>query len=54
MKARGRPSRTVGKDKFKCMVLKFVDTGKPVATFSQPFSGHDWMCVPQWQQQAGQ
>jgi hypothetical protein len=32
-------------------MLKFVDTGKPVAIFSQPFSGHDWMYVPQWQQQ---
>jgi hypothetical protein len=32
-------------------MLKFIDTGKPVAIFSQPFSGHDWMYVPQWQQQ---
>ena len=30
-------------------LLKFVDTGLPVAIFSQPFSGHDWMYVPQWQ-----
>jgi len=29
--------------------LKFVETGLPVAVFSQPFSGHDWMYVPQWQ-----
>ena len=30
-------------------ILKFVATGLPVAIFSQPFSGHDWMYVPQWQ-----
>ena len=30
---------------------KFVDTGKPVAIFSQPFSGHDWMYIPRWQQE---
>ena len=30
--------------------LKFVDTGVPVAIFSQPFSGHDWMYISQWQQ----
>jgi len=29
--------------------LSFVNTGLPVAIFSQPFSGHDWMYVPQWQ-----
>jgi hypothetical protein len=29
--------------------LEFVKTGLPVAIFSQPFSGHDWMYVPQWQ-----
>jgi hypothetical protein len=32
---------------------EFVQTGLPVAIFSQPFSGHDWMYVPAWQQ-AGQ
>jgi len=26
-------------------------TGKPVAIYSQPFSGHDWMYVPRLQQQ---
>jgi len=30
-------------------MAKFVETGLPVAIFSQPFSGHDWMYVPQWQ-----
>jgi len=30
-------------------LLKLVDTGLPAAIFSQPFSGHDWMYVPQWQ-----
>ena len=30
-------------------LLKFVDSGLPTAIFSQPFSGHDWMYVPQWQ-----
>ncbi len=29
----------------------FVDTGLPVAIFSQPFSGHDWMYIPQWQRE---
>jgi len=29
--------------------LKLVDSGLPTAIFSQPFSGHDWMYVPQWQ-----
>jgi hypothetical protein len=29
----------------------FVDTGRPVAIFSQPFSGHDWMYIPQWQRE---
>ena len=27
--------------------MEFVKTGLPVAIFSQPFSGHDWMYVPQ-------
>lgn len=27
-----------------------ADTGKPVAIYSQPFSGHDWMYVPRLQQ----
>ena len=31
-------------------LLKLVDAGLPTAIFSQPFSGHDWMYVPQWQQ----
>jgi hypothetical protein len=30
-------------------LLKLVDAGLPTAIFSQPFSGHDWMYVPQWQ-----
>lgn len=30
---------------------KFVDTGLPVAIFSQPFSGHDWMYIPRWQRE---
>ena len=30
-------------------LLKLVDIGLPTAIFSQPFSGHDWMYVPQWQ-----
>ena len=30
-------------------LLALVDTGLPTAIFSQPFSGHDWMYVPQWQ-----
>jgi len=30
-------------------LLKLVDSGLPTAIFSQPFSGHDWMYVPQWQ-----
>lgn len=30
-------------------LLKLVDVGLPTAIFSQPFSGHDWMYVPQWQ-----
>ena len=30
-------------------LLAFVNTGLPTAIFSQPFSGHDWMYVPQWQ-----
>ncbi len=29
----------------------FSDTGKPVAIYSQPFSGHDWMYVPRLQRQ---
>jgi hypothetical protein len=28
----------------------FADSGKPVAIYSQPFSGHDWMYVPRLQQ----
>lgn len=31
--------------------LEFVKTGRPVALFSQPFSGHDWMYVPEWQKE---
>jgi hypothetical protein len=27
----------------------FADSGKPVAIYSQPFSGHDWMYVPRLQ-----
>jgi len=30
-------------------LLKLVDSGLPTGIFSQPFSGHDWMYVPQWQ-----
>jgi hypothetical protein len=30
---------------------RFVDTGRPVAIFSQPFSGHDWMYIPGWQRE---
>ena len=30
-------------------LLKLVESGLPTAIFSQPFSGHDWMYVPQWQ-----
>lgn len=30
-------------------LLRLVDAGLPTAIFSQPFSGHDWMYVPQWQ-----
>lgn len=26
----------------------FTKTGLPVAVFSQPFSGHDWMYAPRW------
>ena len=29
----------------------FAETGRPVAIYSQPFSGHDWMYVPRLQQQ---
>ena len=29
--------------------LEFINTGLPVAIFSQPFSGHDWMYVPPMQ-----
>jgi hypothetical protein len=29
----------------------FVNTGRPVAIFSQMFSGHDWMYIPQWQRE---
>jgi hypothetical protein len=28
-----------------------AETGKPVAIYSQPFSGHDWMYVPRLQQE---
>jgi hypothetical protein len=31
-------------------LLKLVDAGLPTVIFSQPFSGHDWMYVPRWQQ----
>ncbi len=31
-------------------LLKLVEAGLPSAIFSQPFSGHDWMYVPRWQQ----
>ncbi|MGQ9592380.1 MAG: hypothetical protein ACUVYA_19040 [Planctomycetota bacterium] len=30
-------------------LLRLVDAGLPTAIYSQPFSGHDWMYVPQWQ-----
>lgn len=29
----------------------FSETGKPVAVYSQPFSGHDWMYVPRLQKE---
>ncbi|MDQ1257614.1 MAG: hypothetical protein QG656_2220, partial [Candidatus Hydrogenedentes bacterium] len=29
----------------------FADSGRPVAIYSQPFSGHDWMYVPRMQAQ---
>ena len=29
----------------------FAGTGRPVAVYSQPFSGHDWMYVPRLQKQ---
>ncbi len=29
----------------------FAQTGKPVAIYSQPFSGHDWMYIPRLQKQ---
>ena len=29
----------------------FAQSGKPVAIYSQPFSGHDWMYVPRLQKQ---
>ncbi|MFH1738696.1 MAG: hypothetical protein ABIH23_06790 [bacterium] len=29
----------------------FAETGRPVAIYSQPFSGHDWMYVPRLQKQ---
>jgi len=32
-------------------LLALVDAGLPTAIFSQPFSGHDWMYVPQWQKE---
>lgn len=32
-------------------LLTLVDAGLPTAIFSQPFSGHDWMYVPQWQKE---
>lgn len=32
-------------------LLRLVDAGLPTAIFSQPFSGHDWMYVPQWQKE---
>ncbi len=28
---------------------KLVQVGLPTAVFSQPFSGHGWMCFPAWQ-----
>jgi len=31
--------------------VEFVNTGLPVAIFSQPFSGHDWMYVPPMQKE---
>lgn len=30
---------------------EFIKTGKPVAIYSQPFSGHDWMYVAEWLRQ---
>ena len=32
-------------------LLTLVNAGLPTAIFSQPFSGHDWMYVPQWQKE---
>jgi hypothetical protein len=31
------------------LLQRIVDAGRPTAVFSQPFSGHEWMFVPQWQ-----
>lgn len=31
------------------ILQQIVDAGRPTAFFSQPFSGHEWMFVQQWQ-----
>jgi len=31
------------------MLGQIVNAGRPTVVFSQPFSGHEWMYVPQWQ-----
>ncbi len=31
------------------LLAKLVDAGRPTVIFAQPFSGHEWMYVPQWQ-----
>ena len=30
------------------LLARIVNAGKPTVVFSQPFSGHEWMYVPQW------
>jgi len=31
------------------LLSQLVDAGRPTVIFAQPFSGHEWMFVPQWQ-----
>ncbi len=33
------------------LMQKIVEAGKPTVVFSQPFSGHEWMFVRQWQRE---
>ncbi|MBP7936897.1 MAG: hypothetical protein KA354_19825 [Phycisphaerae bacterium] len=33
------------------MLQQIVDVGRPTVVFSQPFSGHEWMFVRQWQKE---